>query len=62
MITKDEFYKFVDSFNGKYDELEGKYFQQTWTPDSKAIETCPGGCGHSELKVRAAAETAARLI
>ena len=22
MITKDEFYRFVDSFNGEYDELD----------------------------------------
>lgn len=40
-------FKYMNA-GGKYDELEGKYFQQTWTPDSEAIATCPGGCGHSE--------------
>ena len=32
MITKDEFYRFVDSFNGEYDELDllniGKKFRE----------------------------------
>ena len=31
---------------GKFDYLDGTYFKETWTPDSKVIETCPGPSGN----------------
>ena len=39
-------FKYMNA-GGKYDSLEGTYFEQTWTPDSKVVETCSGTCGHS---------------
>lgn len=40
-------FKYMNA-GGKYDSLQGKYFEQTWTPDSKITATCSGTCGHTE--------------
>lgn len=40
-------FKYMNA-GGQYDDLEGKYFIETWTPDSEVAERCSGGCGHSE--------------
>lgn len=38
-------FKYMNA-GGKFDYLEGTYFIETWTPDSKVIETCPGPSGN----------------
>ena len=39
-------FKYMNA-GGRYEKLEGTYFEQTWTPDSEVAETCSGSCGHS---------------
>ena len=38
-------FKYMNA-GGKFDSLEGTYFKETWTPDSKVIATCPGPSGN----------------
>lgn len=38
-------FKYMNA-GGKFDYLEGTYFIETWTPDSKVVQTCPGPTGN----------------
>lgn len=39
-------FKYMNA-GGQYEKLEGTYYEQTWTPNSKVAEYCSGSCGHS---------------
>jgi hypothetical protein len=39
-------FKYMNA-GGRYEKLEGTYYEQTWTPDSEVAEYCSGSCGHS---------------
>ncbi len=39
-------FKYMNA-GGRYERLEGTYFEQTWTPNSEVSQYCSGSCGHS---------------